>query len=143
MDQNLHLLNAIYQNAHMASEAIDTLMPKAEETPLYGELGRQQAEYQRFTAKATDLMHAYDQHEPPQPGAIQKAATWAGIQWNTLLDDSASHMAEMMIQGGQMGITDLTRQLKEHCCCDKPVTQLWQDLLTFEQNSLEQMKKYL
>lgn len=142
MDQNLHLLNAIYENADMASQSIDTLMPKAEKTPLYGELGRQQAEYQRFTAKAADLMHSYEK-EPRKPGVMQKAAAWAGVQWNTMMDGSQSHMAEMMIQGSQMGITDLTRQLKKSRNCDQPVLQLGQELLAFEESGLERLKGYL
>jgi len=142
MNPNLELLDAIYQSAAMAANSLEALMPKAEATPLYTELDRQQSEYQSFAVKADELSAAYQQ-PPQQPGALQKAAQWAGIQWNSLLDTSPSHLAGMVIQGGQSSVTDLTRQLKEHCLCDKPVTALGQDLLQYEQRALEQMKQYL
>ena len=68
---------------------------------------------------------------------------WTGVQWNTLTDDSASHIADMVIQGDTMGITSLTKELNSHPVTNAGVRNLAQELLSEEHTYIEQMKQYL
>ena len=142
MDRNAVFLNAIYQNIRMASDSLETLLPKTEQTPLYTEMNQELETYRQLEHKTQELLSAY-QTAPQEPGMLNKAAAWTGIQLNSALDTSTSHLADMLIQGSSMGATDLARRVKEFCGCDKPVTALGQEVLTFEQNNIEQLKKYL
>jgi hypothetical protein len=54
-----------------------------------------------------------------------------------------SHIAEMMIQGSTMGIIDITKNLKEYADADKDISALANRLLKFEQQNIEEMKKFL
>ena len=68
-----------------------------------------------------------------------------GIQMNTLTDTTVSHMAEMMIQGSTMGITDMTKKVREFegdGCPDRAL-RLGRDLISFEQENIEKLKAFL
>jgi uncharacterized protein (DUF305 family) len=54
-------------------------------------------------------------------------------------------VAEMMIEGLSMGITDTTRRSRqaEEDGCDPEVIKLASDLISFQENSVDIMKKYL
>jgi len=72
-----------------------------------------------------------------------KLTTYFMININTLINKSPSHVAEMIIQGSTMGIIDVTKKLKEYKDANKDITALAQMLLTFEQQNVEEMKKFL
>ena len=72
---------------------------------------------------------------------------WAsvGIAMNTMIDASSSHLAEMVIEGSTMGITDTTKVINEYendpeC---REAVELARKIVKFEQDNIEIMKKYL
>ena len=55
---------------------------------------------------------------PREPAGSDKIGLWMGVQMNTLMDKSPPHLAEMLIQGGTMGIikTDIECiSCRNHC----------------------------
>lgn len=68
---------------------------------------------------------------------------WGAIQLNTLADASTSHMAEMMINGTNMGIVEMTRQLNSAQNADFAAKKLAEDFLHGEQAHLNKLKQYL
>jgi hypothetical protein len=72
---------------------------------------------------------------------------WAtvGMKMNTLIDSSQSHIAQMMIEGSTMGVTDTTKVIHEYEgnpeCRD--VLDLARDIVKFEEQNIEDMKKFL
>jgi hypothetical protein len=65
------------------------------------------------------------------------------INGNTMLNISTSHIAELMIKGSNMGITDLNKTLNHHPQGNKETRQLADELLHMEARNLEEYKKYL
>jgi hypothetical protein len=60
-------------------------------------------------------------------------------------DASSSHLAEMVIEGSTMGITDTTKVINEYESdpeCREAV-ELARKIVRFEQDNIEIMKKYL
>jgi len=68
---------------------------------------------------------------------------WMGVQMNTLLDKTSSHMAEMLIQGSSMGMIDNTKTLNTHKNLSPKVEKLTRRLNEIEENNVEAMKRYL
>lgn len=141
-DRNAIFLNHIYQNTQTAAQSMHTLLPKAEGTALVEEIQREIAGYGDYAHNAQELLAAY-KAVPQEPGALEKAAMWSGIQMNTLLDSTPPHLAELMIQGSTMGVTELSHNLKEFVGCDQPVADLAQRLMAYEQGNIEHLKEYL
>ena len=74
---------------------------------------------------------------------MQKISSKVGIAMNTFMDNTPSHIAEMVIEGSTMGIVDMTKQLKEHGGCEQSVRRLGEELLQFEQRAVERLKTFL
>ena len=135
-------LNKIYENAHMASEAIDMVLPKVENEKLSDELNEEKSEYGKFCDGCIKLLEE-DGSKPKPQNPLSKLGLWSGIQLNTLADRSDDKIAEIMIQGNDMGIIDLTRLVKEYDSLEEKYKNLAESLIKFEEKSTKKMKEFL
>ena len=91
----------------------------------------------------TDAEH----REAKEAGIVARLSSKMGSAMNTLLDATTSHLAEMMIEGSTMGITEHTRISHELERSDDPnreaVDRLAKDVVSFEQKQIERLKQYL
>lgn len=142
MDQNIEFLNYIYQNAEMGKDTINHLLDIAEDQEFKKTLESQLKEYNEIHDLAYKKLEE-TRDEAKGIGTFQKFSSNLMINLNTLTNKSPSHIAEMMIQGTTMGIVDVTKKLKEYENADKDVAKLGDRLLKFEQQNVEEMKKYL
>ena len=61
----------------------------------------------------------------------------------TILNISTSHLAEMMIQGSNRGLTSMYKTVKHNALAQERSVELAQELMDFEEKSIEMMKEYL
>ena len=82
--------------------------------------------------------------EPKDIGIIKKAFMFTSIKMNTLTDDSKGHIAELMIKGTVMGITELTeiKNRHENSLGEKTACFL-NKLLALEEDYESRLKKLL
>ena len=75
---------------------------------------------------------------------MQKAFMFTSIKMNTLTDDSKSHVAELMIKGTVMGITELT-ELKNgnKDCLSEKTNEFLNRLIDLEEEYEERLKALL
>jgi hypothetical protein len=142
MDINIELLNYIYQNAEMGKDTITQLLGIVEDAPLKQALESQQKEYNEIFDIAHDKIEQANKHSKGI-SSISKITTYLMININTIMNRKPSHIAEMMIQGSTMGITDVTKKLKEYDSAAPDILALADRLLKFEQQNLEEMKNFL
>ena len=135
-------LNKIYENAHMASEAIDMLLSKVENEDLSNELNEEKAEYGKFCDGCIKLLEESGKKPKPQ-NPLSKLGLWSGIQLNTLTDRSDDKIAEIMIQGNDMGVVDITRLVNEYDNLEEKYKNLAESLVSFEEESTQIMKDFL
>ena len=64
---------------------------------------------------------------------------------NMMKDSTSSHVAEMMIEGLSMGVTDTTKRVRqaEENGGDSKVIKLAGEFISFQEKSIDIMKKYL
>ena len=72
-----------------------------------------------------------------------KAFLWYGIQVNTIKDDTTSKIAELLVQGTNMGIIEGRRILNNNEKLDTDVDKLLNDFVDFQEQSVERLKKFL
>ena len=104
--KNEELLNKIYRNAHIALQSISNVMPEVEDCPLKKELLNQYDGYDKLIGEISTEM-ARVGAEPKDIGVMKKTFMWSSIKMKTLTDNSQNHIADMMLQGTIMGITEL------------------------------------
>lgn len=142
MEENMSLLNDIYQNSKMGEESIKALLPSVDDPNLKNDLQTQMVGYTKLYAKAQQEIVGR-KGEPKENGILEQVSVRTGVKMNTMIDSTPSHIAEMMIEGSNMGIVSLTKQMKRHPGIDSKVKQLADELLNFEENNIQRLKSYL
>lgn len=136
------LLAEIYRNTHYALTSIADILPETEDEALREELMKMHDGYEKISGKAA--MQAKERGlELKEPNAVKKAMMWGSIKMNTIKDDSRAHIAEMMTQGTVMGITALTRSIRESEDADTAIRTLAGELLAIEQGYEQTLRHYL
>lgn len=143
MSADAELLNFIYQNSQMGVETLNQLLPMIDNEAFKKQIEAQLKEYTRIHEEAKELLnrHGYDEKGL---GMLEKVMTYLMIDMKTLMDKSSSHIAEMLIQGGSMGIVDAVKRIHQYeHDADKEVIALMKRLLEFEENNVERLKNVL
>ena len=142
--QTATLLQAIYKNVKMAGDSILTLMPKVKDSKLKNDLTVQLSVYEAYASRAAKLL-ADEGAKPEEEGTVTKMAAKWGSMMNTMLDSTTSHLAEMMIEGATMGVTDMTKLVREYenSNCSEEALSLAREIISFEEDTIERMKEFL
>lgn len=142
MDENVEMLNYIYQNAEMGTTTIQQILKEVKDLEFKEILKEQLKDYEYVTNKA-DLLLNMEGREPKELDAMPKVMSYFKIKFDTLRDDTSSHIAEMMINGSTMGVTEITRNLNKYDDVENDVKDLASRLLKIEQDNIEALKPYL
>ena len=137
------VLTSVYKNAHIALQSISNLIGETDDQKMKEELNDEYDGYEKFIGKLSSHMKEVG-CEPKDIGVLQKAFMFTSIKMNTLTDDSKSHVAELMIKGTVMGITELTEILNKHKhgLGDK-AREFTQELLDLEETYEQRLKTLL
>ena len=142
-DANADMLNSVKKNAEMGKKSIDSIVKKIENGEFKDLLLAHYEDFEKQSSRnSTELT---DIGQTPKSGNIfSDAMLKSSIAMNTLLDDSVSHIADMMIEGSNMGITTINKELNKHRDeVSESTVELANELLTLEQEHIEQLKPYL
>ena len=143
MSADAEMLNFVYQNSQMGVETLNQLLPMIDNEAFKKRIEAQLKEYKQIHEEAKELLnrHGYDEKGI---GAREKIMTYLMIDMKTLMDKSSSHIAEMLIQGSNMGIIDAVKRINQYEKeAEKEVTALMKRLLKFEENNVERLKDAL
>lgn len=143
MSADAEMLNFIYQNSQMGVETLNQLIPMIDNEAFKKRIEAQLKEYEQIHEEAKKLLnrHGYDEKGI---GALEKIMVYLMIDMKTLMDKSSSHIAEMLIQGSNMGIIDAVKRINQYEKeAEKEVTALMKRLLKFEENNVERLKEAL
>lgn len=142
MNENVEMLNYIYQNAEMGKTSIEQILKEVEDLEFRDVLKEQLKDYEYVMDKSDSLLT--DEGKLPKGiDAMPKIMSYIKIKMDTLKDDTSSHIAAMMMQGSNMGITEITRNLNKYENVDNEIKDLASRLLKIEQDNVERLKPYL
>ncbi len=142
MNGNAELLNFIYQNSQMGVNTINQLIGIVEDVEFKKHLQSQLQEYQEINTKAMNLLNE-NGYDEKGISSLEKLRTYLMINMQTLTDKTASHVAEMLIIGSNMGILDAVKNIKKYQNVEKNILSLMEKLLEFEENNVQQLKQFL
>lgn len=136
-------LNNIFKNAHIAMQSISNVLPECSCLKMKEELQFEYEGYQKFIGKISAYMseRGFGQKDV---NVMKKAMLYTSVKLNTLTDDSCSHIAEMMLKGTVMGITELKQLISRgKDFLDKDVLNFANELLALEEDYEERLKTLL
>ncbi len=141
MDKNETLLQEIYKNTTMGGDSLINLMDKAQNPQMRTEMTRELERYREYSSRAADLL-AERGLKPEEPGMMAKAGSKIGMAFNTMLDTTTSHIAEMMINGATMGIINIEKQFNENNPTGE-ARKLAEEVLDFEKSTSDNLARFL
>ena len=142
-DKNeINVLDELNKGACMGQDVIHFILDKVEDSALREELNRQYNKYKEISDKIHKLYLEYDEGKPHETNAMNKVMTWYGIEMKTLTDDSTSKIAELLLQGTNMGIIE-GRKLLNHKDTDKEVEKIAQEYVDMQEDAVEKLKQFL
>lgn len=141
-DRSIECLNKIYQGAQMGCESISLLTEKVTDAQLLNDLHEQHDQYAKISCQASQEL-SQRKAVPKDKGPLAQANLWSGVQLNTLMDKSANHIAEIMINGNTMGLIETTRTMKQYSDVQPEIQSLGQALIQTEESGIQKMKSYL
>ena len=142
-DKNeINVLDELNKGATMGMDAIHFILDKVKDKDLKKELNVQYKKYKSISDKICKLYPEYSNKEPHETNAMNKVMTWSGIEMRTITDDSTSKLAELLMQGTNMGIIE-GRRLLNHKGTDEEVPKLVQEYVEMQEAAVENLKKFL
>ena len=142
MDQTRKLLQMVVENGRMGEYACDQLIARTDDTELRRELMLEKRHYADAAQDAEQRLN--DLGARPQPkGPAARAGMWMGMQLNTMMDKSAAHIAEMVIQGATMGVLELTKARNSFPEADAQAQGFAAGLITRQQEAIDRLKPFL
>ncbi len=137
-------LGEIYKNVKMGADSIINLLPKVKNDGMRSAMTMQLDGYERYAARAQKELEARGA-EAKEENVMTRLSARFGMAFNTMLDSTTGHIAEMMIEGSNMGITDMIKLLNnfEVGNGDSEAVRLAREVVWFEEHNLEMLKPYL
>ena len=139
---NEKILKNCYKNVQMAILSLDDVLPKCE-GKIVDELTSQRDGYEALLSEIAVIMHNRGL-ELTEVNTMQKTMLSASISLKTMADDSPSHIAEMVLKGSIMGITELLKDLSEYeHVLDEDVYNIVEKVKNFEEACEQKLKTFL
>ncbi|MBO5888983.1 MAG: hypothetical protein J6Q58_02460 [Clostridia bacterium] len=142
-DSNLDAINEVYKNASVALLSISNVMPEIVDTELKKEILEEYDGYEKILGEITKYMTEKG-YEAKEVGTMKKFMMKSGIKMNTMVDDSESNIAQIMIKGTVMGITELCELINNsETVTDRKIIEYAEELKKLEETYEERLKKFL
>ena len=143
MNENeINVLDELNKGACMGKNAIHFVLDKVEDEQLKQVLNDQYNKYDNISNEICKLYPKYSEKQPHETNAVNKVLTWYGVEMKTLMDDSSSKIAELLLQGTNMGIIE-GRKILNNKELDFKVHKIAQEYVDMQENAIEKLKEFL
>ena len=141
-ENEVNVLDELSKGACMGRDAIHFILDKVEDEKLKNELNRQYREYKEISEEINKIYPEYSEDEPHKTNAMNKMMTWYGIEMKTFMDKSTSKIAELLLQGTNMGIIE-GRRLLNHKASNEEINKLLEKYVEVQETAVEKLKTFL
>ena len=141
-NQTQKLLQSVVENARTGLDACEQLIGKTKDQNMRNELMTQRDQYQQFARDAENALFATG-GQPHRKNPMARMGMWMGIQMDTMMDATPSHIADMLIQGATMGVVGMTRDRNDLPDADAHAQGIASSFITAQQENIDRLKTYL
>lgn len=141
-NDNINALDEIHKGTTMGIDAISFIIDKVEDQKLKDVLKKQDHDYKDIAKKIEKVYPKYNEGKPHSTNIVNKVMTFSGVEMKTMNDCSNSKLAELLLQGVNMGIIE-GRKILNKKTIDKEVESIVSDYVTMQEKAVEVLKTYL
>jgi len=142
MNEDINALDEINKGACMGMDAIDNIIDKVEDKNFKEELEKEYNNYKDISKRIEKIYPKYNEGEPHETGSMNKIMTDMMLNMKTMNDRSNSKIAEILLQGVNMGIIE-GRKILNKKNLNEEVNEIVKTYVTMQEESVETLKNYL
>lgn len=139
---DMRVLQEVQKNTKMAVKAIDAISEKIYDDDLALLVTRESMKYSDLYNKATDRLLRSKAPSYKESG-FQDMMVRNGVKANTIFNTSTSHIAELLIQGSNRGLTSMWKSINHNENAGNVSMEVAKELMDFEEKNIERLKQYL
>lgn len=142
MEDNKNALDEVNKGCTIGIEAIKCLITKVEDKEFKKLLEKELNQYDKIEDKINDIYNKYSDKAPHEIGSVMKTMNDYITNIKTMMDHSDSKIAEILLQGTNMGIIE-GKKILNNKKIDKEVEHLLKEFVNDQEKIIEELKKYL
>lgn len=141
-EDTIKLLKECNAGTKMAIESIDEVLDKTQNKELLSILQRSLKQHQLLESQTEEKLHEYhDSGKEPNP--IAQTMAWMKTNIKLLTNPNDQEIAELMIDGCNMGIKSVSRYINQYPTAIKEAKELANKLVEIEQDFMDKLRLYL
>lgn len=138
----VHLLQECSSGIQMAVSSIDGVLPSVNSQELRARLEDSLERHQVLSHEADALLAQYEL-DTKQPPATAKGMSWLKTNVMLTMKPKDSTVADLMVDGCNMGIKSLARYMNQYSSADVQSRDLARQLIGIEDQMANSMRPYL
>ena len=138
----IKLLRECDAGIQMGVDSIDDVINRVDSEKMRECLSQCKKEHQELDAEVQELLEKYrDDGKDPNP--IAKGMSWMKTNMKMAMDDSDATIADLMVDGCDMGVKSLSRYLNQYEAADEVSKDICKRLIKLEEKLGQQLRAYL
>ncbi len=138
----IKLLRECDAGIQMGVDSIDDVLNRVRAEKMRECLSKCKKEHQELDAEVQALLEKYrDDGKDPNPMA--KGMSWMKTTMKMAMDESDATIADLMVDGCDMGVKSLSRYLNQYAAADEVSKDICKRLIKLEEKLSKQMRDYL
>lgn len=142
MEENKNALDEVNKGCTMGIEAINNLIDKIDNKEFKKVLKKELKQYDKTEDKIQAIYDKYSEKGPHEIGPLAKAMADYMITIKTMMDHTDSKIAEILLQGTNMGIIEGKRIINNKKL-DNKVKEILEEFVDNQERIVESLKEYL
>ena len=138
------LLEDIYKSVSLGADTLRTIIGKTEDDGQKSLLCAMLDTYEDFAGQAKQRLRKSGK-ETKELGVLKKLPSEFSVTWSTMTDRSDSKIAQLVIDGAVMNVSDFKEKIREadEAGASLENIRLAGDILAFHEEIINKMRRYL
>ena len=138
----IKLLRECDAGIQMGVDSIDDVLNRVKSEKMRQCLSQCKKEHQELDAEVQELLEKYrDDGKDPNP--VAKGMSWMKTTMKMAMDASDATIADLMVDGCDMGVKSLSRYLNQYKAADEVSKDICKRLIKLEEKLGQQLRNYL
>lgn len=138
----IKLLRECNAGVKMGVSSIDEVLHAVKDDKLKKLLTDSKQEHEKLGGETTQILNDYSD-EGKEPNPIAKGMSWMKVNMKLGMDNSDSTVADLMIDGCDMGVKSLSRYLNQYAAAEEKVKDIAKKLIKIESELSVGMRAFL
>ncbi len=141
-ETSITLLNEVSKAAEMGKTTVRRLLDVTDDERLLAHLRRELETFEDVSRRANAML-ATSGEQPKEQSPVTKLSAQLGIGMKTMVDRSPRNLAEMLIEGNTMGVTQMAEALRDTPGANPGAVALAQRLQHAGQHYAQELHEFL